>query len=116
MKRFFLDYRLWAVAMAVLVALCGAFAGWKGALGSAMGLLGFGVGVIGLRTAVKAMTLGTTGGWLAVVVFLGKLPLFLLTAWASVKLGGPVPACFLIGGALVYLLLVGWGQATASPS
>jgi hypothetical protein len=51
----------------------------------------------------------SAGSALVILIFLAKLPVFLLLALAARRLGGAAIPCFLAGVGLVYSALIGWG-------
>lgn len=84
--------------------------------GMALGLAGTAFCVIALWGMIKM--LGRTyedvkqarfATGLLVLAFFAKLPVYMALGMLAQRLGGPAPTCFLLGLALVYCALVGWG-------
>jgi len=108
-----------ALSAALAALICSfAFGGQSGLEGMALGLAGTGFNlwalkaVIGLASAHSVNDMARRKGTLLIVLaFLMKLPVFIVLGLVAHRIGGPAPACFLLGLALVYLALVGWSLA-----
>ncbi len=94
------------------------FAGERGLKGAALGVFATGFNTVALWGVVRllgyAFEQGSPpriGASFAVLAFLIKLPLFIAFGVLAQRIGGPAPACFLIGLAMVYSCLVGWALA-----
>lgn len=107
--------RRFAVLLGVAVAVG---AGASLVFGQGLGLLSYGGGLacfasslLGLWGLAQGLTPkeGRSPYWLIglAALFL-HLPAFVWVASAIQRAGGPGPACFLSGGALVYCFAVGW--------
>jgi len=97
------------------IALSVTFGGVRGVEGILLGLSGSAFNLWALWAVIRLCgKLITTqkperrGTFIVVLAFFVKLPLFILVGTLSYRLGGPAPACFLVGVALVYSALVGW--------
>ncbi|AIE88113.1 hypothetical protein [Fimbriimonas ginsengisoli] len=114
-----------AALVAVAVIVSAALGGLTGAAGMVLGIIATSVTILGwwppirlLGTVAdeisgadpdlpnrKAATLGTS---YVVVIFLVKIPIFLLLGLLARHLGGAAAACFLGGLGLVYFVLIWW--------
>jgi hypothetical protein len=103
------------VLTGLLLIGCQHFAGEQGLKGAALGVFATGFNTLALWGIVRlfgyAYQKGTPprlGASFAVIAFLIKLPLFIAFGVLAQRIGGPAPACFLLGLAMVYSCLVGW--------
>lgn len=118
MKAFFRSPRALLTA-AVLSCVASFLVGGRLALvGMATGLAGTILNIYGLHrlttlfaSSMREEKAARSGAFLTVFLFLLKVPVFVLLAFAMYKVGNPAPQGFLAGMALVYFALVGWSQS-----
>lgn len=119
-RRLARDWRAHTGLGLLACVLAFAVAGEIGLAGMALGLVGTGFSIVALWWVVR-LTGGMApmgaapklGASLAVLAFFVKLPIFIALGLVAQRLGGPAPACFLLGLGLVYSALVGWGLASS---
>jgi hypothetical protein len=106
------------VLSGALLVGCQVLAGDKGVKGAALGLGATGFNILALWAIVRLLGYSfqkgsppRLGASLSVIAFFIKLPLFIAFGVLAQRIGGPAPACFLAGLALVYSCLVGWALA-----
>ena len=105
------------IAIAALIVAYGA-GGPAGLLGVGLGLASASFGIFGLFVLATVLArLASSGarsgiGSLAsILLFLAKVPIYILAGRAALALGAPGFACFLGGLVLVYFVSVAWAAA-----
>jgi hypothetical protein len=110
---------IWSGFAALLtLTLCYVFGGNTGLAGAALGICGTSLNNAGLWAVITLLGAAGSesapsrlGATVLVLLFLIKLPVFLLLAMLSLRIGGAAVPCFLAGLAVVYFSTFWWALA-----